>query len=72
MSEKGRYGSLVRFTLPRFAHGSTDRATKSRVSEVSDKEAEISALETKIGELSTTIATNSKDLEAATAIRNWL
>jgi len=36
---------------------------------VSDKEAEISALETKIGELSTTIATNSKDLEAATAIR---
>jgi len=36
---------------------------------VADKEAEISALETKIGELSTTIATNSKDLEAATAIR---
>jgi len=36
---------------------------------VADKEAEISALETKIGELSTTIATNSKDLEAATEIR---
>jgi hypothetical protein len=36
---------------------------------VADKEAEISALETKIGELSTTIATNSKDLAAATEIR---
>jgi hypothetical protein len=36
---------------------------------VADKAAEISALETKIGELSTTIATNSKDLEAATEIR---
>jgi len=34
-----------------------------------DKEAEITALETKIGELSTTIATNSKDLAAATKIR---
>merc|ERR1719171_1325221 len=34
-----------------------------------DKEAEITALETKIGELSTTIATNSKDLAAATEIR---
>jgi hypothetical protein len=36
---------------------------------VADKEAEITALETKIGELSTTIATNSKDLAAATEIR---
>jgi len=34
-----------------------------------DAAAEISELETKIGELSTKTATNSKDLEAATAIR---